>query len=295
MWARNAWSSCGRHSRVRCAHVRPRTFATVADAPSSSSTSSSSQNDPSPIINAAVILNRSPLITRTPSNFERAYYAYHARIRRALFNPFPDEFYFKKGSLLEDRFALEEKERERVAFGSTHSAQLKDSSAEADLEAAPAFSETVIKDSKEERPMPRTHEADIKGDVQSLDRKGERNIYLLLQGQNAAGKTVWRFPQGELLVGELLHEAASRELHDECGPNMDTWVVSQNPIGVYQPSNTSSPSQTYVFFYKAHILAGQAIPNGKNVLNFAWLTKEEIEPRVDQDYWSGIRDMLSDF
>lgn len=93
---------------------------------------------------------------------------------------------------------------------------------------------------------------------------------------------------------------------------MDTWVVSRNPIGVYKPTIDSiSPSQVsaslihancvlillqiYVFFYKAHIMAGQARPDGKNILDFAWLTKEEIQPRVDQQYWSGVRDMLSDF
>ena len=53
--------------------------------------------------------------------------------------------------------------------------------------------------------------------------------------------------------------------------------------------------QNYIFFYKAHILAGQVRPEGKNVRDFAWLTKEEIETRVDKDYWTGVRDMLSDF
>lgn len=42
-------------------------------------------------------------------------------------------------------------------------------------------------------------------------------------------------------------------------------------------------------------MAGQVRPDGKTILDFAWLTKEEIEPRVDQQYWSGIKDMLSDF
>ncbi len=53
--------------------------------------------------------------------------------------------------------------------------------------------------------------------------------------------------------------------------------------------------QLYTFFLKAHILAGQARPNGTNVTDFAWLTKEEIEPRVDQAYWASVKDILSDF
>ena len=53
--------------------------------------------------------------------------------------------------------------------------------------------------------------------------------------------------------------------------------------------------QTYVFFYKAHIITGQVQPDGKSVFDFAWLAKEEIESRVDKSYWNGVKDMLSDF
>ena len=58
---------------------------------------------------------------------------------------------------------------------------------------------------------------------------------------------------------------------------------------------TYSLAQLYTFFLKAHILAGQVRPNGQNVTDFAWLTKEEIESRVEKDYWTGVKDMLSDF
>jgi large subunit ribosomal protein L46 len=41
-------------------------------------------------------------------------------------------------------------------------------------------------------------------------------------------------------------------------------------------------------------MAGQVRP-GKSVTDFAWLTKKEISKRVDEQYWDGIKDMLSDF
>ena len=53
--------------------------------------------------------------------------------------------------------------------------------------------------------------------------------------------------------------------------------------------------QTHIFFYKAHILSGQVQPNGKSVTDFAWLTKQEIESRVEKSYWVGVKDMLADF
>ena len=43
---------------------------------------------------------------------------------------------------------------------------------------------------------------------------------------------------------------------------------------------TYSLAQLYTFFLKAHILAGQVRPNGQNVTDFAWLTKQELEECV---------------
>ena len=98
---------------------------------------------------------------------------------------------------------------------------------------------------------------------------------------------------------------------------MDTWVVSRNPIGVHRSPSTAEAAEksqvrsyTYVirvdaetlqlfkeclFFYKAHVLAGQAHADGKNILDFAWLTKEEIQTRVDKGYCESVKDMISDF
>jgi large subunit ribosomal protein L46 len=49
-----------------------------------------------------------------------------------------------------------------------------------------------------------------------------------------------------------------------------------------------------MFFYKAHIFAGQMRPK-EHIHNYAWLTKEEIEGRVEKHYWDGVKDILSDF
>jgi len=40
-------------------------------------------------------------------------------------------------------------------------------------------------------------------------------------------------------------------------------------------------------------MAGQVRP-AESVTDFAWLTKKEIAKRVDEQYWDGIKDMLSD-
>jgi large subunit ribosomal protein L46 len=32
-----------------------------------------------------------------------------------------------------------------------------------------------------------------------------------------------------------------------------------------------------------------------SIQDFAWLAKEEIQSRVDGQYWEGVKDMLSDY
>jgi len=115
--------------------------------------------------------------------------------------------------------------------------------------------------------MPRVHPSDTKGDVTSLDRMGQRNLYLLIKSKDDGDeKEVWKFPQGGLEKGELLHEAAARDLTVVCGPYMDTWIVSRQPIGVYNPPSPSNAPKSFTFFYKAHILAGQVRRDSERVL-----------------------------
>jgi len=80
---------------------------------------------------------------------------------------------------------------------------------------------------------------------------------------------------------------------------MDCWVVSRNPIGVYKPVLGDLPAEPQAekitFFFKAHIMAGQVKPDEKMIQDFAWLTKQEIETRLEKDYWDGVKDILSDY
>jgi large subunit ribosomal protein L46 len=65
-------------------------------------------------------------------------------------------------------------------------------------------------------------------------------------------------------------------------------------FGFANPTKTHPLWKTCVFFLKAHIMAGQVRP-GESVTDFAWLTKKEVSERVGQQYWDGVKDMLSDF
>lgn len=161
------------------------------------------------IIHTAVIVNRSPILTRTPTPFERAYYAYQARIERALHNPLPTEFYFKPGSLLEGIFTREESARERKAFGGPRVLNINKKPDDEGEDEAKGPHTLLPGEEPAPKLMSRISKADRTGDVKSLDRKGERNMYLLIQGKDETGKEVWRFPQSELGPEEMLHQVCS--------------------------------------------------------------------------------------
>jgi large subunit ribosomal protein L46 len=144
-----------------------------------------------------VIVNRSPTITRTPTRFEKGFFQYQSRIARALHNPFPYEFYFKQGSPLEAQFNIEERRRERQAFGRVSKVMME--STEANREAAELAKEEV------EKRATRFTEADKKKDIHSLDRRGERNLYLIIR-KKEEDNIYWTFPQGGVQTGELLHQ-----------------------------------------------------------------------------------------
>lgn len=90
---------------------------------------------------------------------------------------------------------------------------------------------------------------------------------------------------------------------------MNTWFVAGHPIGHHIDTaqagveKTASPDTQAVdldaektFFLKARIFAGQADLNGNNyaVEEFKWLAKDEIEKHVTPEYWSSIKNMLTE-
>lgn len=145
-----------------------------------------------------IILNRAPTLTQRPTPFEKAFYEYQARISRALHNPFPYEFYFKQGSVLEAKFKSEERAREGEAFGKGYAAKIE-------------LDDSMLTDDTEqsEKLMSRRTTAQVK----SLDRRGPRNLYLLVKG-SPEDRHEWRFPQGGVEKNEILHEVCLTPIFD---------------------------------------------------------------------------------
>ena len=102
---------------------------------------------------------------------------------------------------------------------------------------------------------------------------------------------------------------------------MNTWFVANHPVGhsIFHrnPQNMSTNNQNQsltsttsdkedelpdldlsqkTFFIKSRILAGQADINSNtmDILDYQWLSKDEIEKLVAPRYWKQVKNMLAE-
>ncbi|KAJ7771799.1 39S mitochondrial ribosomal protein L46-domain-containing protein [Mycena metata] len=274
----------------RAVHLVSRSLATAAASPSPPPPHTPNKSS-KPVLYTSVILNRSPILTPSPTTFERAFYAYQQRMRRALHNPFPSEFYFKQGSLLEAHYNAEERARERIAWGQNTPGRRTSRQKRGPQSRRPSTRwrcrrlQTI--NSCRESILPTRRETT----TVSIAKVG--GIFTYSCRGRLAQAPFGSFRGVKHGQGELLHQAAHRDFHAQCGNHMDTWIVARKPIGVYKPPVPETSPERITFFFKAHIMAGQVRPQ-QPLSDFVWVTKQEIEKRVKKDYWQGVKDMLSD-
>ena len=173
-----------------------------------------------------MILTRPPLLTRTQTPFEDAFYFYQKRLNERLTLPFTQSAFFKRDTPPQLDWALKLKERNGVVAREVGQYNGRSASAWDDelrvgdkLSSPETLRETILEDAVPrvsddaeeipvdervpvERPIERVTEADKKGDVRRLDRELERTLYLVVMGD----KGRWEFPTASVTTDEALHE-----------------------------------------------------------------------------------------
>lgn len=183
-------------------------------------------------VTTSLLLSRPPRILRTPHPFETAYFSYNARLQRALAQPFPKDFYFKRGSAAERRF--DQEEAARRAAKTEEAAAAAAASSEGEAGQAKGLSEEGV---QENSPAPRQTKADELGDVKSLDRALDRTLFLLVKEQGPQGRG-WTLPSttvpksGRSEGSETLHLRAPGAVTKLLGDSMDIWMINHLPVGV---------------------------------------------------------------
>lgn len=166
------------------------------------------------------MLSRNPLLQKTPHPLEKAYHDHSFKLRHALSNPVPEDFYFRPGSLPERRFQQAQHDFVVATYGARIAGK------------APA-----VGDIPPERPLDEVDrlkwvkEDEARGE-QSLERLPEQELFCLTQDKNS-GK--WGLPTVLASGKAPLHEVIESELTGVGGAfdgtGMDTWLVTKKPIG----------------------------------------------------------------
>ncbi|KAI1457124.1 39S mitochondrial ribosomal protein L46-domain-containing protein [Annulohypoxylon moriforme] len=273
-------------------------------------------------VKSGIILTRAPLITRALTPFENAFFFYQKRLNERLVLPFRHTLFFKKDTATDLDWRIKFNERgqipakelgryyakgrnawnDELLVGSTLSNEervreilLKDAENRVTEDGEEAKPDEII---PVERPMDRITEADKTNDIRRLDRKLDRTLYLIVKGSDG----VWQFPALDVPTEGNLHETASRALESAAGVNMNTWMVGRVPVAHLVMKPEFNEDKTFksrgekVFFLKGRIMAGQADlkDNKLGLLDFNWLTKEELKGILPEKYFHSVRNMMAD-
>lgn len=164
---------------------------------------------------------------------------------------------------------------------------LKEGKMKMDLDAVASLTASDLMDLwKEERskfqPASRTTKADETNDLQSIDRKLEDPLTLIVE-QTLGKDKLFLLPQGKIADGETLYQAAERIIKEHCGDELQTQIYGKAPCGFYKfkyPKEIRGEKiGAKVFFYRAIWKAGKV---DEKLKNFEWLDKDELLKKVDK-------------
>ncbi|KAI9480389.1 MAG: hypothetical protein EXX96DRAFT_537664 [Benjaminiella poitrasii] len=140
-------------------------------------------------------------------------------------------------------------------------------------------------------------------DMHNIQRKPVEKLYLLVKKPRQ--DHAWQFPQGGLKKkgNETVPQGALRELAEECGEDIKVRLIDEDePFCIYQyPFSiefimSKKKKKRYagakVQFVRAEWSSGQCQPDGKEIVDFGWMTQEEIRNYVSLEYYDGIKKIV---
>ncbi|CAK9441799.1 mitochondrial 54S ribosomal protein mL46 [Lodderomyces beijingensis] len=257
-----------------------------------------------PTISSTLILSRPPVITHEASAFETQFYKYQSELWRRLMWTFPKWFYFKTGTLAEQRYKVINKnpvsDDRKVLFprGRPDLRHSRDRRFREYIRAPKTYKEEdelVGIDQSEQKeseltkkivPNSRTTEADRLNDTTSLERQLSRTLFLAVQRK---GETSWKLPSFKEQPGELipLHLLAEQGLRSIGGSAINYFNVAKTPC------HHEGDAKSREYFIKSHILSGVFEPQSEDI-KFQWLTKQELKDSLPKEYYERVSHLFND-
>ncbi|MCK5460384.1 3-phosphoshikimate 1-carboxyvinyltransferase [Candidatus Gracilibacteria bacterium] len=109
----------------------------------------------------------------------------------------------------------------------------------------------------------------------------------------------WQFPQGGKEEGEMDKKAAERELKEECGEDLNVKFKGENSIGDYKylfPKDFKRHKKgvfgVHVKFFRADYLNGLVKVDGEEIIDHAWVKKENLKDFFEVEYLERIQFFL---
>ena len=143
--------------------------------------------------------------------------------------------------------------------------------------------------------------ADILGKLRPVSaiivRKG--NEFLIVKKNRK--EYAWQFVQGGRDFNETFLQAAKRELGEECGRDLKVVFQTLTPFYTYRyffPKGSHRPlsQENYigasVRLFHAEYVSGEIILNAKELEDFIWVKKENLEESVEKQYWKVMKSFL---
>ncbi|RDA92950.1 hypothetical protein CP533_5538 [Ophiocordyceps camponoti-saundersi (nom. inval.)] len=316
----------------RCAAATKRLYSSAVAAEATATSSSveevmnkaDARPPPEPLpydLYSGVILTRPPILTRALHPFENAFYFYQKRLEQRLNSKYMPSVHHKPDTVRLLDWEVKIKEREGVVakelgqYQGQHATSWRDELCVGDKLSEPEhITDSLLKDAEVRvsedaeilpledvvpvpRPMPRLTQADERGEVTRLDRKLDRTLYLVVEGEDG-----WGFPAGPMIGSENLQASAKRVLDQAAGVNMNIWIVGRVPVAhlvsppIVDADGTMQKKARKTFFLKGRIMDGQAdlSENPFGFTQFKWLTKEELVETFAPEYFRGVRNMMAD-
>jgi 8-oxo-dGTP diphosphatase len=98
---------------------------------------------------------------------------------------------------------------------------------------------------------------------------------LLVRRAHPPSAKRWSIPGGVIKLGETLHEAAQRELREECGVEIEIGKIVNVVDNIVLDENGHIRFHYVVVYLLAQYVSGEAYPSS-DVLEIRWVTREEL-------------------
>ncbi|CAO3621939.1 unnamed protein product [Cunninghamella blakesleeana] len=148
------------------------------------------------------------------------------------------------------------------------------------------------------RRKPGNYPAVSENNLHSVYRHPNIPLYLLVKKPRKHHS--WQYPQGGLDSNETPLEGALRELAEECGEDIKVNPITSTPVCYYQyqfpekfiAKHNSKYIGAKVDFLVADYISGKCIPDGNELVDYAWLSQSEIQHYVTPEYYFAIQPLF---